>query len=205
LILFKMLTENVFYPISRTLVLKLYVFIMKKKTFLGHYRHKQIHCCNIFQRHKKKCKASVYMSLDTAKQMEAKGFQAVPGSTWCRLLKALGHDIKDGWQEKNDELECMEDGVQNENDDCEWEPDADNDNDLNSSLASIGISLFKSLHGLDARKKVKICQEKMNKAKRRICELSNKVCSPTDIVGSPVSVLGPEDVTQLQQDNAQMN
>ena len=182
------------------------ICVYHEKTFLDHYRHKQTHCCNIFQKHKKKCKASArhYISLDTANEMEVKGFQAVPGYAWCSNCSKHWHDIKDGWQETNDELECMEDDLQNENDDCEWEPDADNDNDLNSSLASIGISPFKSLHGLDARKKVKICQEKMNKAKRRICEVSNKVCSLTDIDGSLDSVLGPEDEKQLQHDNAQM-
>ena len=131
-------------------------------------------CCNIFNIHnKKKVKGDRMISLNTAKQLELKGFRVTPGFKFCYNCSVKSSNI-------NTNIPELVDEEVNIDVDVEFQMEK-----LDSSLINLGESPVR-LHSLSSHRRIPTAKCKLDKAAKK---LEEKVASGYGI-----------DVSDLQKD-----
>ena len=136
-----------------------------KMAFLAKFTCKQMSCCNLFGIHTgfSKAKGTSVIDLQTAKNLENKFLEIVPGLKFCpkclKLSKNTLADSTSGSSESENELISYGTNT--------FECQFNSKFNVSSVLNVMGSSPLK-LHGLDNCKKVKACKRKVETIKKKL-------------------------------------
>ena len=136
-----------------------------KMAFLAKFTCKQMSCCNLFGIHTgfSKAKGTSVIDLQTAKNLENKFLEIVPGLKFCpKCLKLSKNTLAystSGSSESENELISYDTNT--------FECQSNSKSNVSSVLNVMGSSPLK-LHGLDNRKKVKACKRKVETIKKKL-------------------------------------
>lgn len=148
------------------------ICIHHSKMLSGVFERRFNKCCNIFNIHKGKVKGGHNITLDLAKKLRQKGFNAIPGWQLCRNCF------------KKVTIEEQNDKSQTDNDtDCEISEIAreiarDDAKDLmNTSLEELAVSPMKT-HSLSKQRKISEAKSKIDRA---CASIEDRVASVLDV------------------------
>ena len=136
------------------------------------FERSQDKCCNIFNTHNKnKVKGDRMISLNTAKQLELKGFRVIPGFKFCYNCSVKSSNI-------NANIPELVDEEVNIDVDVEFQIDTEEDfptceelprERLDSSLINLGESPVR-LHSLSSHRRIPAAKRKLLKADKKLEE-----------------------------------
>ena len=121
-------------------------------------------CVNKFNSHKKKVKGDRIISLDSATQLESKGFTVIPGFKFCYNCTVKYSNLNEMTCELGDEEMDLEAHTEFH---MESSIEQNPREQLDSSLISLGESPVK-LHGLTSHRRVAVAKRKFAKVVEKL-------------------------------------